>query len=131
MTRAYKKRAGIIVVTVLGAVTVSVLLTTHRSHAPPLSLLFERYGTVKTMDPITMDLSVQEVAFLWHTNTSDKTYYMAMAGGTNTSLPDGPQGLKQSWTESSYMPRCEFSNQTPTGSAPPPVSFASLGQCVG
>ena len=56
MTRAHKLRAGTIVVTVLGAVTVSVLLITHRSQAPPLSLVFERYGTVTTMDPFTMDL---------------------------------------------------------------------------
>ena len=130
MTRAHKLRAGIIVVAVLGAVTVSVLIT-HRSPASPLSLRFERYGTVKTMDPFTMDLSVQEVAFLWLTNSSDKTYYVAEAGRTNTSLPDAPRSLKQSWTESSYMPRYEFSDQTPARSAPSPVSFASLGQCAG
>jgi hypothetical protein len=115
---------------VLVAVIVSALLITHSSPAPPLSLVFEGYGTVKTMDPLTMDLSVQDVAFLWITNSGDKAYYVAQAGGTNTSVPDAPRGLKQSWTESSYMPRCEFSDQPPAGSAPPPVSFASLGLCV-
>ena len=130
MTRAHKLRAGIIVVTVLGAVTVSVLLITNRSQAPPLSLLFERYGTVKTMDPFAMDLFVEDVAFLRITNSSDETYYMAQAGGTNTSLPDAPIGLKPSWVEGSYMPMCEFRDLPPVGSAPLPVSFASLGLCV-
>src|SRR5213594_315114 len=99
MTRAQNLRASIIVVIVLVAVTVSVLLITHRSQARPLSLLFERYGTVTTMDRFLMDLLVQDVAFLWITNSSDKTYYMAQAGGTNTSLPDAPIGLKQPWSE--------------------------------
>ena len=130
MTRAHKVRAGTIVVTVLGAVTVAVLLITHRSQAPPLSLLFERYGTVTTMDPLTLDLFVQDVAFLWITNSSDKAYYVAMAGGTNTSLPDAPIGFKQSSSGGSYMPMCEFRDQPPAGSTPPPVSFASLGLCV-
>ena len=86
MTRAHKLRAGLIVVIVLGAVTVSVLLIIHRSQARPLSLLFERYGTVTTMDPILMDRFVEDVAFLCITNSSDKTYYVA-TGRTNTLLP--------------------------------------------
>jgi len=115
---------------VLGAVTVSVVLITHRSQAPPLSLLFERYGTVTTMDPFAMHFFVQDVAFLWITNSSAKTYYVAMAGGTNTSLPDAPIGFQQSSSGGSFMPMCEFRDQPPAGSVPSPVSFASLGLCV-
>jgi len=122
------------IVTVLGAVTVSVLLITHGSQARPLSLPFERYGTVTAMDLFSMDLLVQDVAFLWITNSSDKTYYMALAGGTNTSLPDAPIGFSrnQSYSEGSYMPMCEFRDQTPTGSMRPMqrVSYAGLGQCL-
>ena len=129
MTRAHKLRSGIIVVTVLGAVTVSVLLITHRSPARPLSLLFEKYGTVTTMD-----LFAQDVAFFRITNSSDKTYGLPLAGGTNTHLPDAPMGFsrKQSSSEGSYMPICEFKDQTPTGSTHPKqrVSVASLGRCL-
>ena len=130
MTRAHKLRAGIIVVTALGAVTVAVLLISHRSQAPPLSLLFERYGTVTTMDPFMLDLSVQEVAFLWITNSSDKAYFVALAGGTNTSLLDAPIGFKQSSSGGSYMPMCEFRDQPPADITPRPVSFANLGLCA-
>jgi len=132
MTRAHKLRAGIIVAIVLGAITVSVLLLTGRSPARPLSLLFERYGTVTTIDPSTMNICVQEVAFFWITNSSENIYYLAQAGGTNTSLRDAPIGLQPSWLEGSYMPMFEFTDQPPTGSTRPlpPVSFASLGRCV-
>jgi hypothetical protein len=124
---AHKLRAGVIVVTVLGAVTVSVLLLTHRSPARPLSLLFERYGTVTTMD-----LSDHDVAFLWITNSSAKTYGFGMMGGTNTYLRDAPFGFsrKQSSSDGSYMPICEFRDLTRGGSTHPPVSFASLGLCM-
>ena len=114
----------------LGAVIIFVLLKTGRSQPPPLSLLFERYGTVTTIDPLTMYFFAQDVAFLWITNSSDKTYCVAMAGGTNSSLPDAPIGFKQSSSGGSYMPMCEFRDQPPAGSTPPPVSFASLGLCV-
>ena len=77
-----------------------------------------------------MDLLVQDVAFLWITNSSGKPYYVAMAGGTNTSLPDAPIGFQQSSGGGSYMPMCEFRDQPPAGYAPPPVSFGSLGLCV-
>jgi len=130
MTRVHKLRAGIIVVTVLGAVTLAVLLITQRSQAPPLSLLFERYGTVTTMDPYMLDLSVQDVAFLWITNASDKDYFVPMAGGTNTSLLDAPIGFKQSPSGGSSMPMCEFRDQPPADITPRPVSFANLGLCV-
>ena len=132
MTRAHRLRAGIIAAIALGAVTVSVLLLTGRSPARPLSLRFERYGTVTTIDPLTMNICVQEVAFFWITNSSETIYYLAQAGGTNTSLRDAPIGLQPSWLEGSFMPMCEFTDQPPTGSTRPlpPVSFPSLGQCV-
>src|SRR5438874_1955712 len=111
------------------AVTVSVLLITHRPQARPLSLLFEKYGTVTTMDLFT-----QDVAFFRITNSSDKIYGLPLAGGTNTYLRDAPIGFsrKQSASEGSYKAICEFRNQTPTGSthARQRVSVASLGQCL-
>src|SRR5438105_181011 len=130
MARPSKLRAAIIGVTVLGALTVSVLLITHRSRALPLSLLFERYGKVTTRDIVAMDLFVQDVAFFSLTNSSDKTYYVAM-GPTNTYLPDAPIGFGRS-NEGSYLAICEFNDRPPTGSKQPMrrVSFASLGQCL-
>ena len=91
MTRAHKLRARIILVTLLVAVTVSVLLITHRSQTHPLSLVFERYGKVTTMD-----FKVDHVGFFWLTNSSAKTYYFSLAG-TNTFLPDKPMrfGIQQ------------------------------------
>jgi hypothetical protein len=86
MTRAYKVRAGIIAVAVLVVVTAGVLLLTQRRQAPPLSLVFERYST-------KMDFFVEDVAFLWLTNLSDKPYGLPMTGGTNTQLQDSPIGL--------------------------------------
>jgi hypothetical protein len=126
MTRAHKLRAGILLVAVLAAVTVSVLLITHKSQAPPLSLVFERYGAITTMDPLTMDLSAQDVAFLQITNSGDKAYFVATVGGTNTYLPDSPQILKPFWYQGSYLPMCEFSDQP----LALPISYASLRTCV-
>jgi hypothetical protein len=80
MTRAHKLRAGIIIVTVLGAATVSVLLINHPSQSRSLSLHFERYGTVTTMD-----LLVQKVGFFWITNSSARTYYLAMGSDPPSS----------------------------------------------
>ncbi len=122
MTRAHKLRTGVIVVTVLAAVPVSVLLITQRPQPRPLSLLFEQYGRVTTMD-----FDVEKVGFFWLTNLSDKTYYFSL-GGTNTYLRDELVGFG----EGSYMARCEFRDQTPPGSTSPmpPVSFASLGKCM-
>ena len=117
MTRAHILRAGIIVVTVLVAVTVSMLLIAHRSKERSLSLHFERHGTIERYST-NLGFYVQDVAFFWITNSSDKTYYLAMTGGTNTHLPDTPIGIgrykQQSIKESSYMVICEFSDQTPT-----------------
>jgi hypothetical protein len=64
-------------VAVLVGVTACVLLTTHRSQARSLSLVFERYGSA--MD---FDYSVQDVAFLWFTNLSGQSYCLPMMGGT-------------------------------------------------
>src|SRR5262245_48921866 len=111
MTRAYKVRASIIAVTVLVVVTACGLLITHRFEGCSLSLVFERYSTKS-------DLLAQDVAFLWLTNSSDRTYYLAMTGGTNTLMPDtlpGLGGYKQQHHES-YMVSCEFSDQTPSDS---------------
>jgi hypothetical protein len=117
MTRAHRVRAGIIAVAVLAGVTVCVLLTTHRSQARSLSLVFERYGS--TLD---FDYSVQDVAFLWFTNSSDKSYCLPMMGGTNTFQRETPIA----YDSGSYMIRWEFGDQA---SPVPQVSFASLGLC--
>jgi hypothetical protein len=112
VTRAHKLRAGTIAVTVLMGVTVCVLLITHGSQAPPLSLAFERYGT---------DLDFNAVAFLWLTNASDKPYALPMTGGTNTFQP-----ALVGYGNGSYQIRCEFSDQA---NPMPKVRLASLGPC--
>src|SRR5438093_6399256 len=112
MTRAHRVRAGIIAMTVLVVVIAGVPLITHRSQARSLSLVFERYST-------RADLFVQDVAFLRLTNSSDRTYCLAMTGGTNTFEWDAPFTFlsdKQPQHSASYMVICEFSGQTPTGS---------------
>lgn len=62
------------------------LLMINRSPPPPLSLVFERYSTRR-------DFFVQDVTFLQLSNSSDKTYYLPMVGGTNTLLPDAPLSI--------------------------------------
>jgi hypothetical protein len=64
-------------VAILVGVTPTVLLMTHRTQALSLSLAFERYGSI-----LDFDYSVQDVAFLWFTNSSDKSYCLPMMGGT-------------------------------------------------
>jgi hypothetical protein len=97
--------------------TACVLLMTHRTQARSLSLVFERYGS--TTD---FDYSVQDVAFLWFTNSSDKSYCLPMVGGTNTFQRDAPIG----YDSGSYMIRWEFGDQA---NPVPQVPFASLGLC--
>jgi hypothetical protein len=72
-------------VAVLVGVTASVPLVIHRTQARPLSLAFERYGSI-----LDFDYSVQDVAFLWFTNSSDKSYCLPMMGGTNTFQRETP-----------------------------------------
>src|SRR5262245_60219731 len=106
MTRAHRIRAGIIVLAVLVAVTTSVLSITHRSQARSLSLVFERYST-------GLDFFDQDMAFLWITNSSDRTYWLPMTGGTNTGQLDTLMGLgrhKQQMS-GSYMVNCEFNGE--------------------
>ena len=120
MTRAHGIRAGIIALTVLVVVTACVLPMTHRSQARSLSLVFERYST-------RMDFFDQDMAFLWITNSSDRTYVLPMTGGTNTGQLDTPTGLgryKQQ-ISGSYMVNCEFSGE-PTR----PVNPMQWGQCL-
>ena len=132
MIRSYRLKVGIVIVALLVAVTVCVLLITDRPQACPLSLLFERYGTLTTMDS-----HVDDVGYLWLTNSSDRTYYFSL-DGTNTFLRDAPPGFdiykqqRQSAGETSYRARYEFRDTPPTGFMSPSqsVSFASLGQCM-
>ena len=117
MTRAHTIKASIIAAGVFVGTTACVLLMTHRSQTPSLSLVFETYGT--TTD---FGLNVQEVAFLWFTNSSDKSYCLPMTGGTNTFQRDTTIG----YDSGSYMISWEFGDQA---NPMPQVSFASLGLC--
>jgi hypothetical protein len=134
MTTTHRVRAGIIAVTVLLIAAAYVLLTTRPIQARSLSLAFERYST-------DSDLYVQDVAFLWLTNSSDRTYYLG-TGGANTLLPDTliAFGRYERQNSQSYMVNCEFSDQTNTMQQRHSfradrrgiswVSFASWGQSV-
>ena len=110
-------KAGIIVAGVFVGATACVLLTAHRSQARSLSLVFERYGSTTGFD-----LSVQDVAFLRFTNSSDKSYGLPMMGGTNTFQRDRLIG----YDSGSYLIRWEFGDQA---NPVPHVPFASLGLC--
>jgi hypothetical protein len=129
MTKASHWRVGIIVATVLVAVTVSVLLIGQHPKALPLSLVFERYST-------RMEVYLEDVAFLWLTNASDKTYYLAMTGNTNTRQLDTVPGLghyKATNIQSeSVMVDCAFSDRTPTGTTnwAQRVSFTNASHCL-
>ena len=97
--------------------TACVLLMTHQSQARSLSLVFEKYGS--TTD---VGFNVQAVAFLWFTNSSDKSYCLPMMGSTNTFQRDTPLG----YDSGSYLIRWEFGDQA---NPMPQVSFAGLGLC--
>ena len=107
MTKASKWRVGAIVTTVLVAVTVSALLIRQPPQPLPLSLVFERYSTKR-------DFYIPDVAFLWLTNASEKTYYLAMTGTRELDTPIGPIGYQTNSSES-VMVNCYFSDRTPTG----------------
>jgi hypothetical protein len=115
VTRAQRIKAGIITVGVFLGATTCVLLITHQSQARSLSLVFEKYGTAADYG-----FNVQVVAFLWFTNSSDKSYGLPMMGGTNTFQRDTPLG----YDSGSYLIKWEFDDQA---NPMPQVSFASLG----
>ena len=118
MTRALRIKAGIIATGVFAGATACVLLMTHQSQARSLSLVFEKYGS--TTD---VGLNAQGVAFLWFTNSSNKSYCLPMMGSTNTFQRDTPLG----YDSGSYLIRWEFGDQA---NPMPQVSFASLGLCL-
>ena len=96
----------------------AVRLMTNHPQRRHLLLVFERYSSGK-------DLNVEDAAFFWLTNASDKSYWLPMAGGTNTFLQDLQFG--HSGYSGSYMIMSEFSDQP----APMPQgSIASWGQCL-
>jgi hypothetical protein len=117
VTRAQRIKAGIITAGVFVGATACVLLMTHQSQARSLSLVFEKYGS--TTD---VGFNVQAVAFLWFTNSSDKSYCLPMMGSTNTFQRDTPLG----YDSGSYLIRWEFGDQA---NPMPQVSFAGLGLC--
>ena len=122
MTSASKWRAGLLVATVLVAGAVSALLIGQGLKAGPLSLVFERYST-------DLDFYVQDVAFLRLTNSSDRTYYLAMTGGTNTLLPDRLVDVirQERQYSQSHMVNCEFSDQA---NPMQDVSLSGWSRCV-
>ena len=128
MTKASKLSVGIIVMTVLVAVTLSALVR-ERPKALLMSVVFERYST-------KMDFYVEDVAFLWLTNASDKTYYLAMTGNKDTRQLDTPIGFgRYKATNSgseSVMVDCYFSDQTATGTTnwAQRVSFTNASKCL-
>ena len=118
LTRAHT--IGAITLAVLLPVTVYVLSITHHPQARSVSLVFERYGT-------RMDVFDQDKAFLWITNSSERTYLLPMTGGTNSYQLDTPIGLggyKQQ-ISGSYSVNCQFSGE-PTRAVNP----MQWGQCL-
>jgi hypothetical protein len=116
-----------IVMIVFVAATVSALLIRARPKALPLVLAFERYST-------GLDFYAPHVAFLSLTNTSGKTYYLAMTGNIDTRQLDTPIGLGRykAGLSESLLVDCYFSDQTPTGTSnwAQRVSFTNARNCL-
>jgi hypothetical protein len=108
--------AGIIVSTALAAVTACVLFKRHRSPAPSLSLIFERYST-------GLEFNIQDAAFLSLTNSSNIAYILPMTGGTNTFESGSPLDNYRG----SYMVMSEFRD---SGHPMPRVAAMSWGKCL-
>lgn len=99
-----KLRAAVIVSSLSMAAALCLVFTGRPARNDRLSLTFQRYSDL--LDPY-----VDEAAFLWLTNASNKSYLLSMTGGTNTLVMDASFGrFRRSW-----MVNCEFSDQTPTG----------------
>lgn len=126
MTKAARWRVGIVVV--LAVATVAALVIRQPAQAPSLTLVFERYST-------RMDFYIPDVAFLWLTNDSGKSYYLAMTGNTDTHQSDTPISLGhyKASNSGSVMVDCCFSDRTPTGTSnwTQRVSFTNASMCVG
>lgn len=107
MSRAQRITAVIIALAVVAG-GVGVLWLRHPSPSQSLSLVFERYST-------RTDLFLQDMAFLWITNSSDKAYLLPMAGGTDTFQMDAPVGFGSFKQEvsGSYLVDYEFSGKRP------------------
>ena len=72
-----------------------------------------------------MDFFFEDMAFLWITNSSDRTYWLPLTGGTDSFQLDTPIGLggyKQQ-ISGSYMVNCEFSGE-------PARPVNPWGQCL-
>ena len=69
----------------------------------PVSLTFQRYSD--ELDPY-----VQDVAFLWLTNSSTKSYLLTMPNRTNTAVMDNFFGKEP---RTSYLVNCQFRDWTP------------------
>lgn len=116
MTRPRKIVAIIIVAALFLGVTARLMFIPFHSQPRSLSLTFEKYG--RTMD---LSLDPEEVAFLWFTNGSDRSYQLPMVGSTNTSRRDSPFTFDES-----VLVMYEFGNKV---SAESQDLFWSLRYC--
>jgi hypothetical protein len=93
-----------IIIAALGLIAAACLVFTgSRAHDHQVSLTFQSYSD--------LDSYVGDVAFLWLTNSSNKSYLLSMTGNSNTLVLDTSFGrFKQSW-----LVNCEFDDQTPSG----------------
>ena len=96
-------RITIAAVVVIAATAVFFFLTPGRRQSGGVSLTFQRYSD--------HDLYVDHVAYLWLTNASNKRYFVAMPGNSNT-LALGNIYHPERY---SYLIDGEFSDQTATG----------------
>lgn len=117
MGKASKVMRGVVLLALLALIAVAILWMTRPSPAPPLALRFERYSK-------RSDFFDQTMAFFWITNASEKTYWVPMLGGTNTSQSDGIIGASR--FNGSYMFITEFSGE-PTR----PINVMTWGQSMG
>jgi hypothetical protein len=106
---------------VLVGAIVCALLAPGRPQATSLSLVFEKYG-------ISMDsnFDFQDVAFLWFTNGSAKSYCLPMAGRTNTFQRDALSMRIGHDSEGSYLINTEFSGEVNSNA---PASWSRFGVC--
>ena len=92
-----------VVIATMSLIGLGCLLFSGSVREGRVSLVFQRYSD---LDPY-----VGDVAFLWLTNASNRSYLLSMTGGSNTCVEDTDFGRhRESW-----MINCEFKDQTSNG----------------
>jgi hypothetical protein len=121
------KRIILLLVVILVPILLNRLVSSGGPTSNPrISLVFQKYSSLDG-----------DVAFLWLTNASSRSYRLFMTGGNKSLLLDNTEwgNLKQSW-----MLNCEFHDETQTGwtnwmQMPSPVrggnSYLQLGPTSG